>query len=332
MNAKTIIIEGMPYVKMSAVYAEIANHLGWSNDPKANTEESGTRLLRNKHTFLFEKAVLRNKKDFKYRGDAVIPAKDAPIVRDLLIESLSTEEGNMIPDWFNGHVDTSDSQQATLLYWQLKPAVMHSLMTGETDDVTVDEWLATLSAAINYTTAQNTIEIKKALEAFRNDSLGMDMNIGIGDIIVGCNDGSRYYASKDRKPELSIEGKTIDQMLDDVVSQDDYFAILSQILKKFDAHVKASVREKVVKLVLGAIAFDAKNMSDAISTESIASEYLIWYQRLHDYLQNDTEAREAVLRSIEAETNERIDADHLVELFDVQGRGKKMDAKKTDKN
>lgn len=332
MNAKTIIIEGMPYVKMSAVYAEIANHLGWSNDPKANTEESGTRLLRNKHTFLFEKAVLRNKKDFKYRGDAVIPAKDAHIVRDLLIESLSTEEGNMIPDWFNGHVDTSDSLQATLLYWQLKPAVMHSLMTGETDDVTVDEWLATLSAAINYTTAQNTIEIKKALEAFRNDSLGMDMNIGIGDIIVGCNDGSRYYASKDRKPELSIEGKTIDQMLDDVVSQDDYFAILSQILKKFDAHVKASVREKVVKLVLGAIAFDAKNMSDAISTESIASEYLIWYQRLHYYLQNDTEAREAVLRSIEAETNERIDADHLVELFDVQGRGKKMDAKKTDKN
>lgn len=318
MNAK-IIIDGVPFVKMSAVYSDIAHRLDWNKDPEANTEDSGIRLLRNKLTFLFKKAVLRDKKDFKYRGDAVIPAKDAPIVRDLLIESLNTEEGNMIPDWFNGHIDITDSQQAILLYMQLKPVVMRSYIAGETDEVTMDGWLTTLSAAINYTTAANTLAIKRALENFRNDSLGMDMNVNIGDIIVGCEDGSRYYVSRGRKPEFSIEGKTIDQMLEEVVSQDDYFTILTQILKKFDAHVNASVRDKIKKMASCAVVFGAENMRDAVNTESIASEYLIWYQRLHDYLKNDSAICEEIAKDVEQDAKEKVNADRLVELFDVQG-------------
>ena len=115
--------------------------------------------------------------DFKYKGDAVVPVNDAPIVRDLLIESVNDDDDNMIYDWFNGNIDTGDSQQAMLLFVQLKPVVMHALMNGETDEATVDEWLSALSAAINQTTAANTLTIKRLLEQFRNDEVLDKMTI-----------------------------------------------------------------------------------------------------------------------------------------------------------
>lgn len=152
--------------------------------------------------------------DFKYKGDAVVPVNDAPIVRDLLIESVNDDDDNMIYDWFNGNIDTGDSQQAMLLFVQLKPVVMHALMNGETDEATVDEWLSALSAAINQTTAANTLTIKRLLEQFRNDSLAVDMNIGIGDIVIVSEDGSRSYGKKGRKHKINIVNKTIDEVLD----------------------------------------------------------------------------------------------------------------------
>lgn len=223
----------------------------------------------------------------------------------------------MIYDWFNGNVDTSDPQQALLLYTQIKPVVIEALMTGETDEVTVVEWLNTISAVINHTTAANTLAIKRTLEDFRNDSLGMDMKIGIGDIIVGCEDGSRFYHSTGKKPDLSIDDKTIDAMLAEVTSQDDYFSILFQILRKFDEHVKTNVRSTIIALAKAVDACDASNMRDAVFCDSMASEYLIWYHRLHTYLK----ANKEVCDELEKETG----IDHLADLFDVAGRGKYND-------
>lgn len=311
MKGETFTINDVQMMKMQSVYDAVIENYGWDSN---TYKSSKNRLLRMKYAFLIKNIVLRRAEDFKNRGDAVIPVNDAPIVRNLLIESVNDDGENMIYDWFNGNIDTSDSLQALLLYMQVKPVVMKALMTGETDEVTVDEWLNTISAVINHTTAANTLAIKRALEEFRNDSLGMDMKIGIGDIIVGCEDGSRFYHSTGKKPDLSIEGKTIDAILDEVTSQDDYFSILSQILRKFDAHVKSNVRSKIITLAMAADAFDASNMRDAALSDSIASEYLVWYHRLHTYLKANTE----VCAELEKETG----IDHLADLFDVTGRGR----------
>lgn len=311
---ETFEINDVQMMKMQSVYDAVIGHYGWdSNDYKS----SKNRLLRMKYSFLFKNIVLRRAEDFKSRGDAVIPVNDAAIIRNLLIESVNDDGENMIYDWFNGNIDTSDSQQALLLYMQVKPVIMKALMTGETDEVTVDEWLKTISAVINHSTAANTLAVKRALEDFRNDSLGLDMTIGIGDLIVGCEDGSRFYHSTGKKPDLDIENKTIDAILAEITSQDDYFAVLSQILRKFDEHVKASVRSKIITLAQAADAFDASNMRDAVFSDSIASEYLIWYHRLHTYLKTN----EVVCAELEKETG----IDHLADLFDVTGGGKVND-------
>lgn len=312
MKGETFEINDVRMMKMQPVYDAVIEHYGWDA-----YKSSKNRLLRMKYTFLFENVVLRRKEDFKIRGDAVIPVTDAAIVRNLLIEAVNDDGENMIYDWFNGNVDISDSQQALLLYMQIKPVVMKALMTGETDEVTVDEWLKTISAVINHSTAANTLAVKRALEDFRNDSLGLDMTIGIGDLIVGCEDGSRFYHSTGKKPALDIENKTIDAILAEITSQDDYFAVLSQILRKFDEHVKASVRSKIITLAQAADAFGASNMRDAMFSDSIASEYLIWYHRLHTYLKTN----EVVCAELEKETG----IDHLADLFDVTGGGKVND-------
>lgn len=306
MKGKIIKINGVQMVKVQTVYDAIREHYGWDSHPNKDSKD---RLLRLKFSFLLKNIVLRRTEDFKNRGDAVIPVTDAAIVRNLLIEAVNDDGENMIYNWFNGNVDTSDSQQALLLYMQIKPVVMKALMTRETDEVTVDEWLKTISAVINHSTAANTLAVKRALEDFRNDSLGLDMTIGIGDLIVGCEDGSRFYHSTGKKPDLDIENKTIDAILAEITSQDDYFAVLSQILRKFDEHVKASVRSKIITLAQAADAFDASNMRDAVFSDSIASEYLIWYHRLHTYLKTN----EVVCAELEKDTG----IDHLADLFDV---------------
>lgn len=52
-------------------------------------------------------------------------------------------------------------------------------------------------------------------------------------------------------------------------------------------------------------------MSDVVINNSIASEYLIWYQRIYTYLATNTK----VCAEIEKETGLR----HLADLFDVTG-------------
>ena len=106
---------------------------------------------------------------------------------------------------------------------------------------------------------------------FRNNSLALDMNIGIGDVVVRHEDGHRSYELRGKEREIDIEGKTIDEVLEDVVSQDDYF-----------------------------------------EHESIASEYNIWYQRVHEFLESNPE----ICRKIEEEAG----VEGLSEFFRMADR------------
>lgn len=294
-------------VSLQAIYDEIIQHYGWEN-----YEEAKKRLLRKKYSFLQKNLVLCDPEQFKEKGMNYVPINDAPIIRELLIEAVNDSEKNMVVDWFNGKVDISDSMNATLLFMHLKPLIMKPYMMGETDEVTMDEWLNTISAAINYSTAQNTLALKRNLEEFRNNSLPLDASIGYGDIIANHEDGSRSYGLRGNRRSIDIKDKTIEQILDEVVTQDDYFAVIAQLLEMLDAHAKARAREKIMTYAMAKEVFEAKKADDAFERDSLASEYVIWYQRIHEFLM----ANPAVCMDIEKQTG----TTGLSEFFRMQGR------------
>jgi hypothetical protein len=293
-------------VTMTSIYDQILQHYGWEN-----YRESKLRLLRIKYSFLQKNLVLCDPDDFKEKGANVVPENDAPIIRDLLIEAVNDSEDNMVVDWFNGKVDTSDSSMAYLLFMHLKHIIMKPCMMGETDEVTMDEWLNTVSAAINYSTAENTLKIKRALENFRNNSLPLDSTVGYGDIIATHEDGSRTYSMQANRTPISIRGKTVEQILDEVATQNDYFEVLAQLLNLFDEHAKAKARENIETLAMKKEAFDLEHL-DVGERDSIASEYTIWYQRLHDFLTKNPD--------ICTDIEKKFKTENLAEFFRMKGR------------
>jgi len=294
-------------VKMTDIYADIINRYGWEN-----YKDAKERLLRMKYATLQQKLVLCDRQEFKIKGKNVVPWTDAPIIRNILMEAVNDEENNIIADWFNGKVNTDDSYKAILLYNCMKPLIMQPCICGETDEVTMNEWLAAVAAAIKYPTAVHVSEMTRALEDFRNNSLALAHTIGIADMVVRAEDGSRSYALRGKKQDISIEGKTIDEVLEDISSQDDYFAVLGQILQKFNAHAEERVYNAILWYADAKNLYEAKSADDAIEYESIASEYTVWYQRIHEFLESNPE----ICRKIEEETK----VSDLSDFFRMAGR------------
>ena len=294
-------------VSLQVIYNEVIQHYSWGN-----YEETKKRLLRKKYAFLQKNLVLCDPEDFKEKGANFVPTNDAAIIRELLIEAVNDSEESMVVDWFNGKVDTSDSLTATLLFMQLKPLIMKPYIMGETDEVTMDEWMNTVSAAINYGTARNTLTLKDNLEKFRNSSLPLDASIGYGDVIATHENGSRSYGLCGNRHAIDIRGKTVEQILNEVVTQNDYFAVLAQILELFDAHAKSRARERIVAYAMAKEAFEAEKADDAFERDSLASEYVIWYQRVHEFLV----ANPGVCAEIEKQTG----TSDLAEFFRMKGR------------
>lgn len=150
---------------MSIRAAEIYKDILTMKNISEQAQESYVRNLRKKMNFLVEKVALRKVSDFKEGNNILIPNSDAAIVRNLLMSSLD-DEYPLIVDWFNGSLDLSDSEICLLLYWSVKEPIMRAEMTGESDMVTVDEWLATIKGLLNVDMAENTIALKNKLEEF----------------------------------------------------------------------------------------------------------------------------------------------------------------------
>ncbi len=294
-------------VKVSDIYKDIIKRCSWEN-----YREAKERLLRMKYATLQQKLVLCDKKEFKEKGKNVVPWADAPIIRNILTEAVGDPEDNIIADWFNGNVDTNKSYNAILLYNCMKPLIMQPCICGETDEVTMDEWLATVATAINYNTAIHVTQLDRALEDFRNNTLALDMNIGIADVIVTHEDGSRSYALRGKERDIDIDGKTIDEILSHIASQDDYFAVLGQILEKFNAHAKERTHKAILWYAKAKDLYEAKSAANAVQPESIASEYIVWYQRIHEFLM----ANPDICNSIEQEAN----VTGLADFFRMAGR------------
>ena len=246
--------------------------------------DSCRKQVRNRYSFLMQNIVLRDRGDFKEKGSHMIPEREAPIIRDLLSAAIKEDGDSMIPDWFNGNLDLANPQVSMCLYIQLEALVMASRIKGETDEVTTDEWLTTIGAVINYNTARATLALQKELERFRENSLALNQNIAKGDLIVETEDGSRFYRLRGKKELPDLEKMTIGQLLDTVDSQNDYLELLAQILEAFEKHAEKRAIEDIFAYAQIKETFELRKADDVIGTDALASEYVIWYQRVHEFL------------------------------------------------
>ena len=275
-------------MKAAEIYSEIVR----VNKIDPVDEESYVRNLRNKMTFIIENVVLRKVSSFKQRNCIVIPDNDAPIVRNLIMASLNRDEYPWVSDWFNKALDLSDALTCQCIFMSVGEPIMRAEIMGETDDVTVNEWLATIKGVLNVDMAANTIRMKQKLENFRSRTLVINNTVRMGDIIVGHEDGSRSYGLKgEHKPKVLSE-EVLKQIVDGLQLQNDYFYVLGQILDYMvhDAECKA----------IPAIEFYArvKNLSDCESAigvsgvDSMASEYSAWFKKIAEFLrQHPDEAK-----------------------------------------
>ncbi|MCD7825476.1 MAG: hypothetical protein LUH14_05890 [Clostridiaceae bacterium] len=261
--------------------------------------ESFRRNLRKKYDFLARKVVLRDKNDFKQKHSNMIPAVEAPIVRALLDAATDKDEDHeLIREWFNGKIDTNDSEEALLLFPCLKFVIMTPNMRGEVDDVVTDEWINTVRAVINYDSADITLKMKRRLEDFRASSLALNSSVRVGDMYTTFEDGHSEYIHQAKERKIDIKGKTIEEILDSAYTQQDYLQILSQVLDVFDRDATAKALDGIKAFVRFADVSGADKADVAVGEETLASEYIIKYQRIYEYLKDHPDA----LRSVEKET------------------------------
>ena len=56
------------------------------------------------------------------------------------------------------------------------------------------------------------------------------------------------------------------------------------MIKKCAVDAENKTKERLIQFLLMAKAFDVSSAADAINDDQVSSEYIIWYQKIHDYL------------------------------------------------
>lgn len=296
----------MKYIKVQDIYDQII-----SNEDYMSDSDSRSRLLRKKFNFIMEKILFCRKDDFKVSGHYAIPVLDAPIVKNLLVQSL--DQDSIICDWFNGSLDLSNSLNAVLLYNVVKAVVMEPEMQGITDAVTTDEWLAVIRTVIDYENAKKTLQMQQLLEKLRQVLLAQSHQINLGEIVTSDVYGNRRVAMTSKNVLQEKIDEIVDSLVGTVKSADEYFDIINCLLKKFihEGHVRA---EKDISLCANIKEtfelVSARDMANQDPDEPrMASEYIAFYNNIHQYLKNNAE----VVNSIENKTGVK----GLLDFFDM---------------
>ena len=285
----------MKAVKASAIYADIIARNGINEVD----EESYVRNLRNKMTFIVEHIALRKMSDFKNGKNIMIPVNDAPIVRNLIIAALDEENFPCVVDWFNGALDISDASNCHILSMMLEEPIRRAEITGETDSVTVDEWIATIKGILNVDMAINTMKMKHQLEEFRTRTLVRNSTIRLGDVTATDEDGNRSYILQGQHKDKLLPEALLSQITENLSFQNDYFNVLEQIISYM---IKDAERKAIPDIETYAIIKNLSNCEkaiEAIASESMVSEYYPMFKKMAMFLRNNPDEA----RKIEAKTD-----------------------------
>ena len=292
-------------VKASDIYRDIMG----KNKIKGHMQDSYVRNLRNKMTFLLKQVALGKMSDFKVGREVVIPDCDAPIVRNLIMASLDDHYPAVV-DWFNGKLDPEDAQESLILFMAVKEPIMRAGITGETDSVTVDEWIATIKGILNVNMAQGTVNMKRRLEDFRSRTLVKDSTVGTGDVIVGDSEGGRRYAIKHESKRKKLPEGLLEQIVEELCLQEDYFSAMEQILDYMIADAEKKALPDITEYARWKSITEADNARDMVLTgnESMVSEYVPWLKKIGRFLRDNPDRA--------SEIENEVGTEHLADFFE----------------
>ena len=81
-------------------------------------------------------------------------------------------------------------------------------------------------------------------------------------------------------------------------SQDDYFDILAQVIHLLEEHVQKQAIDKITYLAKLQNSVMFEHVDDGEDNNTLSSEYIIWFQRIYEFLKNNPE----ICKKIEEET------------------------------
>mgnify|MGYP000522675359 CR=1 FL=1 len=295
---------------MSKKAADIYREIMEQQDKAEMVQESCSRNLRKKMTFLIEQIALRHTDEFKEGNNIYIPDKDVSIVRNLLMSSLD-DKYPYIVRWFNNSIDLKDANDCINLYSSVRKLIQHIEKQGETDLVTANEWLMAIRGLLNVDMAIHTMELKNKLEEFRVNTLVRSNTISCGDVIVTYGNGHREYLRQAEKREPILSKDLLESIVKKLNVQEDYYQVIQQILDymMMDAEKKAiSDIEKYAKMKKISGCDRAREMIYDLENSSMVSEYVPQFKKIYNFLQTHPEEK------LNIEEQERVD--HLEKFFE----------------
>ena len=295
---------------MSKKAADIYREIMEQQDKAEMVQESCSRNLRKKMTFLIEQIALRHTDEFKEGNNIYIPDKDVSIVRNLLMSSLD-DKYPYIVRWFNNSIDLKDANDCINLYSSVRKLIQHIEKQGETDFVTANEWLMAIRGLLNVDMAIHTMELKNKLEEFRVNTLVRSNTVSCGDVIVTYGNGHREYLRKAEIREPILSKDLLESIVKKLNVQEDYYQVIQQILDymMMDAEKKAiSDIEKYAKMKKISGCDRAREMIYDLENSSMVSEYVPQFKKIYNFLQTHPEEK------LNIEEQEKVD--HLEKFFE----------------
>lgn len=278
----------------------------------------------------------------------VVPTADMWIVLGILIAAVGnppTEKKDdfgspVIRDWLAGKLDRelrTNPYMVEKLWEHLAPIIRFAYAQGKADEPTAQEWLDVLSSMLGYPVAHYEIQLREILEDFKDLAPAIDMSsCGPGRIVVEDEHGHRAFTRHHIKEEIDIEGKTVDDIVEELstnAASSDYLEVLVKIAKKLQDGASKKAADQISRLVkmgslMGDISPEFKRLRDMLGDDyerrvgtdddgnpimekveveptSMANGNLVYYQHVHDYLERHPDILEDMAEKYGA-TSEKV--------------------------
>lgn len=278
------------YVAIADIFKEICALL------EMDLDDSHRRLLNKRVTFLLEKVAFINKsKLMKTKQKKMfVPKADAAIIRNILY-TCETEDGDLIVNWINGSLDVSDPCKSITLNAQLEVPIRNAVRFFETDEVTVNEWIAAIHCLTGFDYAKQALALENQLHKLRKCSLGARSGVNFGTIYCDDGCGHRNYILKPSDRQEILSKEVLDEIVDKLGTANDFFIAINQITDRMLEKMEERIIDTLRTLAMEKRAFEAeKAYSRDEYTASIVSDYIPYYNRLADYCKSNPDITEMI--------------------------------------
>ena len=290
-------------------------------------DQSFRRSISNKFNFLTNRIVMRSKLDLRYKHKDRIPLRDKSIVKALLIKSYSPQpdtEDFIFVKWFNNSIEETDFETIINLGSRVEHLIKDEVANEDwdLDEVTIDEWVNAIHSAINFSRALSVKKFAYEMIQLYDTSNVLNHDIPFGDLIRENEYGQRSYIWKGLHPSIDTS-LPLNEVLKGCFSQEDYANLVLQLMFV----IMQDSQDKTINFIKAYA--ELKKMTgyscadELLDKESLASEYVKFFQNIYDYLYD----RPELTKKIEAE----IGTDDLLNFFKMKDRNAKNPKKTKNK-